>query len=366
MNVLHLGKFCPPKEGGIELFTYDLLEYLNNNGIKADLLGFDNITRKENYRNFQYYGCKTNYVINSAPISFDYFRIFNEIKKNYDLIHIHSPNPLAETISLSCNKNVVIHWHSDVIRQKYFYLLYKTIQKKVLDKAKVIVCTSRQYMETTLQLKQFKSKCVVIPLGLAPERLNYNNINDENYLNDFKHKKIVLSIGRLVEYKGFEYLIDAAKYLNEDIVIFIAGTGKLYNKLQKRIQNNQLDNKVILLGTVNNISSWMKRCDLFCLPSISRNEAFGLVLVEALYFGKPLITTEVTGSGMNYININGQTGLVVPPMDPGAIANAINTILSDESLSKKFSQNATERFSEFEIDKVGEKIKMLYEKILFG
>ncbi len=365
MNVLHLGKFGPPREGGIELFTYDLLEYLNNNSIKADLLCFDNITRRGTYKNFQYYSCKTNFIINSAPFSFDYCRIFKEIKNNYDLIHIHSPNPIAEVLALSCNKNIVIHWHSDIVRQKIIYLIYKAIQKKVLKRSKIIVCTSPHYLETSVQLEGFKDKCVVIPLGLAQERLNNkSDLYNEKLFNALKNKRIVLSIGRLVKYKGFEYLIDSAKYLSEEIIICIAGAGKLYNKLQKRILKNDLQNKVILLGKVSNISFWMRKCDLFCLPSVSRNEAFGLVLVEAFYFGKPVITTNVNGSGMNFINMDGITGFVVNHEDSKAIANAINTILSNENLRKKFSQNAIERFKEFEIDKVGENIKMLYEEIL--
>jgi glycosyltransferase involved in cell wall biosynthesis len=108
----------------------------------------------------------------------------------------------------------------------------------------------------------------------------------------------------------------------------------------------------------------MKNCDIFCLPSVSRNEAFGLVLVEALYFGKPLVTTNVEGSGMNYVNKHNETGLVVPPKNSKALAEAINTILSNEKLYEKFSKNALERFKEFEIDSVADRILNLYQEVL--
>jgi glycosyltransferase involved in cell wall biosynthesis len=108
----------------------------------------------------------------------------------------------------------------------------------------------------------------------------------------------------------------------------------------------------------------MKNCDLFCLPSVSRNEAFGLVLVEALYFGKPLVTTNVEGSGMNYVNKHNETGLIVPPKNSKALAEAINTILSNEKLYEKFSKNALERFKEFEIDSVADKTLNLYQEVL--
>jgi Glycosyltransferase len=117
---------------------------------------------------------------------------------------------------------------------------------------------------------------------------------------------------------------------------------------------------------VNNVSEFIKNCDLFILPSISRNEAFGLVLVEALYFGKPLVTTDVKGSGMNYVNRHNETGLVVPPKNPEALAKAINKILSDETLYIKFSENAKNRFKEFDINSIADKIINLYWEVHDG
>lgn len=366
MKILHLGKLCPPNEGGIELFSYDLLEYLNSKGIKVDLLCFGNKTFQSEYRNFTFFSCKIDIKLNSAPLSWNFVRKFKNLIDNYDLIHIHAPNPLAEVISLFSKKPSIIHWHSDVVRQKISYLFYKPFQQLALKKATKIICTSPQYLETSKQLKNFKDKAVVIPLGLDKKRLNLQTKDEkvEQALNKVKNKKIVFSMGRLVEYKGFEYLIEAGKFLDNDKVIMIAGGGKMYKKLQEKIKLFELGNRVFLLGRIDNISYALRNCDVFCLPSISRNEAFGLVLVEALYFGKPLITTDVEGSGMSYVNQNGITGLVVPPENPKALADAINKILSDKKLYDKFSKNAKKRFNEFEISSIGDKILKLYVEIL--
>jgi len=159
-------------------------------------------------------------------------------------------------------------------------------------------------------------------------------------------------------------LIEASQFLKDDTVVLIAGGGPLYETLKNKIEKLNLKDKVLLLGRVNNVSVYMKNCDIFCLPSISRNEAFGLVLVEALYFGKPLVTTSVEGSGMNYVNKHNETGLVVPPKNSKALAEAINTILSNEKLYEKFLKNAFERFKEFEIDSVADKIIEVYEMVL--
>jgi len=367
MKVLHLGKLCPPNEGGIELFSFDLLEVLNKKGIKADLLCFDNCTKEDIYNDFKYFACKMNIKLNSAPLSYDFVKTFRKIANDYDIIHIHSPNPLAEVLSLFTDKKTIIHWHSDIVKQKITYQFYKPIQKKVLQKAKKIIATSPQYLNTSDQLKDYKDKAVNIPLGLNTKRLELEDENMEEFKkikNKIDNKKIVLAVGRLVEYKGFEYLVEASRFLKDDIIVLIAGGGPLYDHLQNKINNLNLSNKVLLLGRINNVSVFMKESDLFCLPSISRNEAFGLVLVEALYFGKPLVTANVDGSGMNYVNIHNKTGLVVPPKDPMALAEAINIILSNKNLYNRFSKNAKERFKEFEIDSIADRIINIYKEVL--
>jgi glycosyltransferase involved in cell wall biosynthesis len=280
---------------------------------------------------------------------------------------VHSPNPLAEILTLITDKKVIIHWHSDIVRQRISYFFYRPIQQKVLKKADKIIATSSQYLETSKQIKNFKYKAIVIPLGLNPKRLRINeqDLREFDKLKEkINNKKVVLAIGRLIEYKGFEYLVEAGQFLKDDTVVLITGRGPLYETLKNKIEKLHLKDKILLLGRVNNVSVYMKNCDLFCLPSVSRNEAFGLVLVEALYFGKPLVTTSVEGSGMNYVNKHNETGLVVPPKNSKALAEAINTILSNEKLYEKFSRNALERFKEFEIDSVADKIIEVYEMVL--
>ena len=127
MKVLHLGKLCPPNEGGIEVFSFDLLEALNKKGIKADLVCFGGATKEDIYNNFKFFACKTNLKLNAAPLSYDYIKTFRKIVWDYDIIHVHSPNPLAEILTLITNKKVIIHWHSDIVKQKISYLFYKPI-----------------------------------------------------------------------------------------------------------------------------------------------------------------------------------------------------------------------------------------------
>lgn len=366
MKVLHLGKFCPPSIGGTEIFTVDLLNFLNKMNIRADLLCFGESTSMTKYSNFGVYRCKTNFVFCSAPLSFDYVRYFLHLAKNYDIIHIHSPNPIAEMLSLMTDRKVIIHWHLDIVRQKFLYKFYRPIQQMALRKAKKVIVTSPNYLQSSVQLSNFRDKAVVIPIGIDFERLEKEHLcsNKFHLKERFKNKKIILSIGRLVEYKGFEYLVEAGKYLSDDVVIIIAGGGDLYEKLKRKIDELSLDKRVFLLGRVPYIAPLLRDCDIFCLPSVTRSEAFGVVLLEAMYFGKPLITTNVYGSGMSYVNVDGRTGLVVPPRDPRALADAIMRILSDEKLYREYSKNSKQRFEEFKIINIAKRVADLYRETL--
>ncbi|MBX6361786.1 MAG: glycosyltransferase [Acidobacterium ailaaui] len=369
MKILHLGKFCPPNEGGIEVFICDLLEHLTFRGIKSDLLCFSIESKNDNHKRFKCFSCKTNIKFNSAPISIDYLKKFKEIVNNYDIIHVHCPNPFAEILSLFIprQKKIIVHWHSDIVKQKLTYFFYKPFQQVFLKRADKIICTSPQYLDASEQLRNFREKVFIVPLGLNIERLYLLNNNDlllKLLINKLRGKRLVLSVGRFVEYKGFKYLVESAKYLKEDTILMIAGDGHLYRQIEEKIRKENLIGKVILTGKIQNINVLLSNCDVFCLPSISKNEAFGLVLVEALYFGKPLVTTNVPGSGMNYVNKNGETGLVVEPKNPKALAEAICKILSDSELYDKFSRNAKERFKEFDISLIGDKIIKLYQEVL--
>ncbi len=371
IRVLHLGKYCPPKEGGIEIFTIDLLKNLNlKKDIQADLLCFKYSDEgKFLNENINIFRAHALFTFKNVPISIQYIKILRSLVKNYRIVHIHSPNPLAEILSLRLPSQIklIIHWHADIVGYKSLYRFYRIFQRKVLERADKIIATSYDYLHTSKQLSDFKYKVSVIPLGVDSTRLN-NEPYDKSLIkllrNLSKGRNIVLSIGRLVPYKGFDYLIESAKYIRDNAIIIIVGTGPLYNKLSHKIKKLKLQNRVFLLNYQENIGLILKNAHIFCLPSISRSEAFGLVLIEALYYGKPLITTDIKGSGMNFININGKTGYKVPPRNPKYLAYAINRILSDVSLYNFFSRNSFKRFMEFDILKIVQDIYSLYRELV--
>ena len=160
-----------------------------------------------------------------------------------------------------------------------------------------------------------------------------------------KGKTVCLAVGRHVEYKGFKYLIEASKKLGDDFVIGITGKGPLTDELKAQAAG---DDKVQFLGLVSDVElrARLLTCDIFCFPSITKNEAFGLALAEGMYFGHPAVTFTIEGSGVNYVSLNGQTGIECPNGDADAYAEALKTLANDEDLRKKYGEAAKARVIE--------------------
>ncbi len=370
MKILQLGKFYPPDIGGIEYFMYDLTEMLNEKGIQCDVLCSNSkkVYEEEKINGYRIYRTKSYGKIASTSISPQMIFKLKSIIQNYDIVHIHFPDPmavLALIIAYDKNIKIVTHWHSDIIKQKYLKKLFLPFQNWLLEKSDVIISTSPNYIESSEDLKNYENKCIAIPSGLNPDRLILDKKIFIRLKNQYKNKKIIYSFGRMTDYKGFEYLIDSANYLSDEYVILIAGGGN-NKKYQNMIKSMNLENKVKLLGRIKDeeVGAYYKLCNIFVLPSISRNEAFGLVQCEAMYFGKPVISTNIKGSGVSFVNKNNETGLIIPIKNSKAIADACMKILEDSELYNRFSKNAYYRFQKkFHIQPITDKIIEIYERL---
>jgi len=288
-----------------------------------------------------------------------------------EIIHAHLPNLSAFwLLLLKPQVPLVIHWHADVVPSKIdrrllrAYRFYRPFEQALLKQARAIIVTSPPYLLSSRPLTPFRNKCHIIPLGLDSQRL-YRPKPQEIALVQKKWPRLVLGVGRLTYYKGFEFLIEAIQAVEKTYLI-IVGTGQQYNFLQKKIKKLKLQNRVFLSGSLSNkdLHLLLAACQVFCLPSIERTEAFGLVLLEAMAFGKPLVTTDIPGSGVSWVNQNRHSGLVVPIASPEALAEALHLLLNNPSLSESLGQNARQRFEQhFKIEIVSQKISHLYETI---
>ncbi len=367
MKILHIAKFnILSHPGGIERFIKDLVLFQADKNLKIKVLCFNNKNKIEHFKNVEIFSVKIDFNVSYAPISIKYNKILNDIlcEFNPDIIHIHMPNSMPLFFNFKNIKSkIVLQWQSDVFFTKNNYLLsflynfYKIFENRLLKKADIIIASSEEYFSYSKPLKRFKDKVVVIPLGIKSYKKNF----------DIEYGDFFLSIGRFTYYKGFKYLIDAMSYLDDKYKLIIAGDGEEFNNIKNYIKEKRVENRVKLTGRISEDykTELLSKCRFFCLPSIERTEAFGISLLEAMQFKKPLITTKIPGSGVNFVNINNETGLTVPIKDSKSLANAIENLYNNLELCKKLGENAYIRFkNNFTIDKCGEKVINLYLKII--
>jgi rhamnosyl/mannosyltransferase len=267
----------------------------------------------------------------------------------YDVLHVHFPDPMS-ALALYLQKTkvpLVVHWHSDIIKQKHLLRFYKPLQDWVLKKAARIIATSENYASNSEALRPYLKKVSVVPIGISTPGLVTGVAQHRDIKLEHPGKKIVFSLGRLVYYKGFEYLIKAATAIDENTIIIIGGEGPLKPSLQSLIKKNNLENKVFLAGKIphGELKNYFKACDIFCLPAIEKSEAFGVVLLEAMCFGKPIVTSNIKESGICWVNRHNETGYNIQPKDALLLAETINGLLEDEDTYALFSKNAAARFA---------------------
>lgn len=286
-----------------------------------------------------------------CPVSFTFIKLFRKMAKNADVIHIHMPFPLADAAALlsGFKGRVVLSWHSDVVKQKKLMLLYKPFMKWLLNRADAIAIATWGHYFGSDHLTEYFGKCRIVPYGIAPEK--YLNIRRNPVLtekcNDPGSVKIFFT-GRLVYYKGVDVLLKAFRMV-KGCELFIAGTGDLEPELKKYVHKKGLENKVHFLGFLSDheLKQAYADCDIFVLPSVEKSEAFGIVQLEAMIYGKPVINTRLP-SGVPHVSLGGVTGLTVKRSDPKELAEAINTLAENKELREILGKAAAERVrSEF-------------------
>ena len=349
MKVLQLGKFYPIA-GGVEKVMYDLTTGLAEKGVSCDMLcaavDGDGI-EKSLSPNSRLMCTPALFKFAATMISPAMITKLRKICNQYDIIHVHHPDPMASlALRLSgFSGKVVLHWHSDIIRQKQFLKLYMPLQTWLLKRADVIVGTTSVYLSESPYLKMVQHKTASLPIGV--DAMQPDKSTTEKIRAQYGNRKIVFSLGRLVHYKGFCHLIDAASYLDDDYVVLIGGTGPLKADLENQIARLGLENKVKLLGRIDDseLPSYYDACRVFCLSSIQKTEAFAIVQIEAMSCGKPIVATKIKQSGVSWVNSHRDSGLNVSTQAPKELADAIKEITKDDDVYSAYSRRAKNRYT---------------------
>ena len=368
-RVLQLGKFYPIC-GGVEKVAYDLMSGLSEQNVYCDMMcaatNGESRTISVN-EHAKVICCHTLAKIAATMISPAMIFALKKVQDQYDIIHVHHPDPMAcLALLLSGYKGkVVLHWHSDIQKQRILLRLYSPLQKWLIRRADKIVGTSPVYLSESPFLRKVQHKTVCLPIGvdpMCPDAAGVRKIKDR-----YKGKKIIFSLGRLVTYKGYEFLIAATKYLKDNYMILIGGTGALREKLQEEINSMHLRGKVKLLGHVSDeeLPSYYGACDVFCLSSVQKTEAFGIVQIEAMSCGKPVVATKIPHSGVSWVNAHEESGINVVPGVAYALAKAIEAIAENGAAYDRYSEGALNRYQKlFTKEKMIAKCKELYDGLI--
>ncbi|MDI6730793.1 MAG: glycosyltransferase, partial [Candidatus Altarchaeum sp.] len=367
MKILNITKYFYPKYGGIETRNFEISKYLSQNGFEIHV---STSKHAQNLDDFEVYGginIRRHKILFKAFNDVFYPGIIKDIfRLDFDLVHVDLPDPVnsifAFFASVIKNKPLIITHHADIEKEELekfpaslILKAYNIILKFILQRAKKIFVTSKDYAKSGKNPGNFKfeDESEGGKLVLSPNFIDENKSNIENYDEiekirknlDLENKKIILFVGRLVQYKGVEYLLKSFKEVEKnfnDVVLLIIGDGPLRKNLENLTFGS---NNIKFLGKVENLNPYYALCDIFVLPSISRQEAFGLVLIEAMYFGKPCITTNIE-SGMKYVVDYGDAGILVKEKNTEELKNAIENLIVNENLRKEIGKKARKRVLE--------------------
>ena len=373
-KVVHWGKYYPPDMGGIESVTSSVARGAKAAGHAVSVVCFRKGEAPDD-------GVADDVHVLRAPIAFlkasqpmglRYFRWLISEGRSADLIHLHAPNVVAAaaTLFIGSHPKLIVHWHSDIVDKGFIGKLVKPLENAMLRRADRIVCTSEAYAEASRPLEPFSHKISVVPIGVADVDAACGEDRIPEALGRrIRGRRIILAVGRLVPYKGFRVLIDAASRLNDDSVVVIVGTGPLKGDLEARINETGVSDKVLLAGRQEDgaLRALFREAVMFCLPSIERSEAFGVVLIEAMSHGLPIVATQIAGSGVPWVNAQGVSGLNVPVADPVALAEACNQLLASAELHADLARGSRLRFeTEFTEQVSTERMMKVYSRVLAG
>ncbi|MCY7370462.1 MAG: glycosyltransferase [Polaromonas sp.] len=374
MRVLHFGRFWNAQYGGLERHVSLLGHGLAAQGVEVvNLVAASGRSGSDEsqglYRLVQApsFGEAHSMAISPALV-FKALALHRE--KPFDVFHLHFPDPLSHLTSMLLPAKVrrVITWHSDIIRQKRLRALYKPLQSRIVLQADALVAATQAHFDSSTQIpvEVPAERRHVIPYGLDYSSLALNTRTAalrDKLRSRAQGRGLLFALGRHVYYKGFNVLIDALK--STDAFLILGGDGPLRPQLEQQAAELGLSERVWFVGRIpeQDLGAYFHACDVFCLPSVEQSEAFGLVQLEAMACGKPVVCTQLN-NGVNVVNVAGETGFAVPVRNASALGQCLARLLNDPLLRQKMGQHALAHSVAYSVENMTTRHIRLYQELL--
>jgi len=370
MRVLHFFKtYYPDSFGGVERTIHAIAKGGLAHGIQSDVLSLsrDPAANTLEFDGHMAHKARLDFEFASTGFSLGAIAKFNELSARADIVHYHFPWPFMDLLHVlhPPGKPTIVTYHSDIVKQKLLLKLYTPLMHRFLSSVDRIVATSPNYLESSEVLQKYRDKTEIIPIGLDDAEYPRASEGVKGRWRVRFPKPFFLFVGVLRYYKGLHTLIEAAKDVDADILI--AGEGPVEGELKAQATRADLTN-VHFIGAISDLdkAALLELCTAFVFPSHLRSEAYGLSLVEAAMFGKPMISCEI-GTGTSFVNEDGETGIVVPPEDAAALAGAMKLLSEDHYISHSRGRRSALRYAnELQADLMGRRYLNLYKTFVQG
>jgi glycosyltransferase involved in cell wall biosynthesis len=369
ISVLQIFKYYHPHIGGVEKVAQDIAEGLSGQ-IDTQILACHEAVKTchELVNGIRVTRAGRVFTRFSVPVAPRFPFLMKQLARTEDILHFHLPYPLADVSYLLARPQgkVVVWWHSDIVRPKYLTKLYRPFQIQFLKNAAAIIVAAPQLIDSSPTLRKFRDKCEVIPIGIDTARFGLNDSWQLRRVEEIRSKhgpRIILFVGRLAYYKGVDYLVRAMKDIDGKLLLI--GEGPLEAELKALAGSLNIQDRCVFLGKIGDedLPLYYHACDVFALPSVASTEAFGIVQLEAMACGKPVVSTNLP-TGVPFVNLNGETGLIVAPADEAALAGAVDMLLQDRGLREKYGLFAKKRVErEFTREVMVKKVYGVYKSV---
>jgi rhamnosyl/mannosyltransferase len=342
MKVLQVGKFYDPYRGGMETVLKNLCEGIHST-VGLHLLVANTSSRTvHEQRAFPITRVASYGTLYSSSLTPSFATWLRKLPG--DIVHLHMPNPVAEMayMMVARERPLVAHFHSDIVRQKVLLRAYAPLLDSFYALASCIIVPTASHISISPFVSKYRNKCRLVPYGISLEKFNLTGALARKAAELRNGRPVILFIGRMVHYKGLEYLIQAMSVLPAEL--WIIGTGPLEASLKQQTAQLHLQGKIKFLGSVpdEDLPAYYHACDIFALPSITNSEMFGMVQLEAAACRKPVVSTSLP-TGVSTVNQHGVTGLLVPPGDAQALAASLKQLLDSYSLRQEMGEAGRSR-----------------------